>query len=68
MPWVRFTTDFDFKPKRAVTLAYRRGDECNVTTPCAAKAVAAGKAVRLRKVSKATKPVEYGDGSERRTD
>lgn len=44
MPWVRFIADFDFKPKRAVTIAYRRGMVKMVTTPCANAALAAGKA------------------------
>lgn len=49
MAWLRFTADFDFKPKPAVTLAYKAGQEKLVTTPCAAAAVAAGKAERIRK-------------------
>ncbi len=44
MPWVRFTADFDFKPKRAVTVAYRQGMVKMVPTPCATAAIAAGKA------------------------
>lgn len=51
--WVRFTADFDFKPKPQVTIAYRTGDEKNVTRDCADKAVAAGKAVRLKRKAKA---------------
>lgn len=47
MPWVRFTADFDFKPKPQVTLAFRAGQEKNVTTPCAEAAIAKGKAVKL---------------------
>jgi hypothetical protein len=53
MPWVRFTGDFDFKPKSSVTIAYRRGEEKMVTTPCAAAAVAAGKAEIVKKARKA---------------
>lgn len=49
MPWVRFMADFDWKPKPAVTLAFRAGEERLVTTPCAAAAVAAGKAERIHK-------------------
>ncbi len=45
MPWVRFIKDFDFKPKPQVTIAYRAGTSRLVTTPCAAAARAAGKAV-----------------------
>jgi hypothetical protein len=52
MPWVRFTADFDWKPNPQVTIAYRVGQEVNVTTPCAAKVLKAGKAVRLSKSKK----------------
>ncbi|NGO51614.1 hypothetical protein G6N73_10560 [Mesorhizobium camelthorni] len=52
MPWVRFTTDFDWKPCPQVTIAYRAGQEVNVTTLCAAKAVKAAKAVRFSKSKK----------------
>lgn len=47
MPWVRFTADFDFKPKPNVTQAFQEGQERNVTTPCADAAIANGKAVKL---------------------
>lgn len=49
MPWVRFTVDFDFKPKPAVTIAYHAGSVVLVTTPCAMQAIAAGKAARTTK-------------------
>jgi len=52
MPWIRFTADFDFKPKAAVTLAYVAGQEKNVTRECASRAVAAGKAVRIKRTGK----------------
>lgn len=52
MPWVRFTADFDFKPKAAVTVAYKAGDEKMVTTPCAAAAVARGKGEIVNKKRK----------------
>lgn len=61
MAWVRFTADFDFKPKPTVTIAYREGHVLNVTSACAAKAIAAGKAVRMKKPSKAAAPVEVED-------
>jgi len=44
MPWVRFTAGFDFKPRRAVTVAYQAGQVKLVTSPCARAAIAAGKA------------------------
>lgn len=52
MPWLRFTADFDFKPRPQVTIAYRAGEEKNVPTACAAAAVKAGKAVRLPRPAK----------------
>jgi len=58
MPWVRFTSSFDFKPKPSVTLAYHAGDVKLVTTACAAAALANGKA------EKASKPKGQHDGAE----
>lgn len=43
MPVVKFSADFDWKPKAAVTIAYKAGMQLLVTTPCAMAAVAAGK-------------------------
>lgn len=68
MPWVRFTADFDFKPMPAVTYGYRAGHVGNVTTPCATAAVAAGKAVRMKKPSKQAQPVEVSGDDGRTTD
>jgi len=45
MPRVRFTADFDYKPTRAVTVAYKAGMHCLVKRDCADQAIAAGKAV-----------------------
>ncbi|MGU3577094.1 hypothetical protein ACLBWZ_16385 [Brucellaceae bacterium C25G] len=47
MPRVRFMAAFDWKPKPQVTIAYPEGFEGLVTTPCAEKAIAANKAVRI---------------------
>lgn len=47
MPRVKFTADFDWKPTRQVTIAYRAGDLEMVTTPCANAAIAAGKAEKI---------------------
>ena len=47
MPVVRFTRDFDWKPVPAVTVAYLAGMEQMVTTRCAEKAMAQGKAVKV---------------------
>lgn len=49
MPYVRFTADFDFKPRPAVTQAFRVGEVRLVTTACAVVAEARGKAVRCDK-------------------
>lgn len=48
MVWVKFIQDYDFKPKQQMTIAYRAGDEVNVTRVCSARAIALGKAVLLR--------------------
>ncbi|ADH87356.1 hypothetical protein Snov_0019 [Ancylobacter novellus DSM 506] len=45
MPWVRFIADFDFKPKPAITIAYRAGFVGLVSRSCAAKAKARGLAI-----------------------
>ncbi len=39
MPTIRFLRDFDWRPRRQVTVAYRAGREYLVTTPCAERAV-----------------------------
>lgn len=47
MPWLRFTANFDWKPRPQVTQAFLAGQERNVTTPCAEAAIAKGVAVKL---------------------
>lgn len=49
MPWIRFTSDFDFRPRPQVTIAYKAGMHLLVTTACADLAVAKGRAVRQGK-------------------
>lgn len=44
MTWIRVLSDFDWKPRQPVTIAFRTGDVRKVTRDCAAKAIAAGKA------------------------
>lgn len=44
---VRFLDDYDFKPTRATTIAYRAGTEVTVRKLCGERAIAAGKAVEL---------------------
>lgn len=49
MPVVRFTHDFPWKPRPAVTTIYKAGSDRMVTTACAAKAVAKGKGEIVKK-------------------
>ena len=58
MAWVRFIADFDWKPMSTVTIAYRAGQESNVTRACADAAAAKKKAVRLKKTSRDAAPIE----------
>lgn len=44
MPWVRFLSDYDWKPRPSTTVAFRSGDIKFVTRACASRALAAGKA------------------------
>lgn len=48
MARVKFISDFDYKPTRQVTIAYKAGMEITVKRECADQAVAAGKAVSER--------------------
>lgn len=47
MARVRFTKDFDYKPKSQVTIGYKAGTEMTVRRECADAAIAAGKAVEI---------------------
>ncbi|WP_374833909.1 hypothetical protein [Paenochrobactrum pullorum] len=47
MPWLRFTSDFDWSPRYGVTIAYLAGMEMSVTRRCAEAAMKAGKAEKL---------------------
>ncbi len=60
MAWVKFTDRFDYRPSYGVTIAYKPG-VYNVPRACATLAVAAGKAVRMRKASKDDEPVAAPD-------
>jgi len=44
MPWMRFSADWDWKPRPSTTVAFRSGDIKFVTRACASRALAAGKA------------------------
>jgi len=56
--WVRFTSDFDYKPKRSVTLSYKAGNTVNVVRECAEAAIKAKAAVEMKKTSRDTEPTE----------
>lgn len=47
MTKVRFLADFDYKPKRSVTLAFKAGEERVVPTACAEIAISKQKAVAI---------------------
>jgi hypothetical protein len=49
MARVRFTEDFDYRPARNVTIAYRAGTERTVKRQCADLAIGAGKAVEIKR-------------------
>jgi hypothetical protein len=49
MPWICFTTDFDFRPSRRVTLAYKAGAILLVPTAAAEAAEATGAGRRVPK-------------------
>jgi hypothetical protein len=53
MVWVRFTEDFRYKPKPAVTQFFPKGTETNVTRGCADKALTSGKAIAVERGKKA---------------
>ena len=49
MPVVKFTSDFAWKPRPAITTIYKAGSEQMVTTACAQKAVEKGKGEIVKK-------------------
>lgn len=49
MPWVRFTRDFDYKPKPRVFQVYPKGYVGLVTTACAKEAIGENAAVKIKK-------------------
>lgn len=57
MAWIRVTEKWEWKPNHGTTIVYKPG-EYNVPRACATLAVAAGKAVRMRKAHKDAEPVE----------
>lgn len=66
MPKITFTDNFDFWPaasKGNVSIAYKKGMTRNVTSECADKALAAGKAKEV-KTYRPRKQETETDGSE----
>jgi hypothetical protein len=61
MPKVRFIRDFDWCPRAGVIVAFRAGMELSVTRAAAAKAVAAGAAVKTGR-RPTTKGKDHGTG------
>lgn len=62
MPWVRFTSDFAWKPIPAVTTKFRAGTVANVTTPCATAAIAKGRAEPFEKPARRKKEDDGNQG------
>lgn len=66
MARVRFTDDFDYRPTRVSTIAYKKGMELTVRRECADEAIAKGKAVDIdpprRETAKPSETVEATDG------
>lgn len=54
--WIKFTDAFSWKPKRSVTMAWKAGDTFNATRECAEAAIAAGKAVEMKKTTRTSEP------------
>ena len=50
--WVKFVGNFSFKPTPQTTIDYPAGMVCQVTSRCAEKAIAAGKAEQLARPPK----------------
>ncbi|KAB0538471.1 hypothetical protein HNQ68_002297 [Pseudochrobactrum saccharolyticum] len=58
MARVRFTEDYDYKPTKQTTVAYKAGIEMTVKQECADRAIAAGKAVSLDNTKQSVKAAE----------
>jgi hypothetical protein len=51
MARVKFTKDFDYKPKPSVTIAYKAGREYTVRRECADQAIAVGRGTEIHSQS-----------------
>jgi len=58
MARVRFIGDYDYKPTRQTTIAYKAGMELTVRRDCAVKAIALRKAVEVDAPKKGEQPVD----------
>lgn len=56
---MRFLSSYNYKPTPGSCVAYKAGMVLNVPTRAAVLAIAAGKAVRMRKTRKDEEPVEW---------
>lgn len=52
MAIVRFTADFDYRPTKVCTIAYKKGMVETVRRECADQAVAEGKAIEMKPLRK----------------
>ena len=53
--WCKFTADYNYR-QPSYTVAYKAGMVLNIPTPHATLAIAAGKAIRLKKTRKDEEP------------
>jgi hypothetical protein len=49
MPWVRFTKNYDYRPRNGVVTAYSKDLTLMVTNRCASEAIEAGAAEAVKK-------------------
>lgn len=52
MPWVRFLEDYDWRPKKTVIIAYKKGMTALVPQAAFEKSIAAGKAEQTQRPGK----------------
>jgi hypothetical protein len=50
--WMRFLSDYDWKPRPQVTISFKAGGVHNVTRACAEAAIAASKAAPTERPAK----------------
>jgi predicted nucleotide-binding protein (sugar kinase/HSP70/actin superfamily) len=62
--WVRFIANFDYRPSKVTTIAYKAEMVLNVPRSAGEAAIAAGKAVEMRKTHRDAEPEEVSNGGE----